>query len=113
MSAFYFPSRGTTGPETGGLKWLAIDLDDTLAEPVWPDPGIGEPIWENVLKLRRAVAKGWKVIIHTSRSWADYEMIELWAQRNCIPAHRILCGKVLAARYIDDRNLDPDAEEWA
>lgn len=111
--SYYYPARGTTGPETEGLKWLAVDLDGTLAEPVWPLPGIGKPILSNVAKLSEAVDRGWKVLIHTSRPWADYEMIERWAAMNLHrPVSRIVCGKVLAARYIDDRNIDMNDEHW-
>ncbi len=94
------------------LLWLAVDLDNTLAEPMWPKPGIGEPLWDNVEKLRKAVEAGYKVIIHTSRTWSDYELVETWLWMNDIPFHRILCGKVLAIAYIDDRNIDPDSESW-
>lgn len=99
------------------LRWLAVDLDKTLAEashwpvlhPVWP---IGPPIPSAVAKVRDAVAHGWKVIIHTARPWADYEMIEGWLTANDIPFNRIVCGKLLAAAYIDDRNIDPQAGRW-
>lgn len=110
--SYYYPARGTTGPETEGLKWLAVDLDGTLAEPVWPAPGVGKPIWPNIAKLDAAVDRGWKVVIHTSRPWADYEMIERWAKIHRVVIHRIVCGKVLAARYIDDRNIDMNADLW-
>jgi hypothetical protein len=109
---FYVEPRGKTGTGDDGLKWLAVDLDGTLAQAIWPLPGIGAPISQNVEKLQEAVNAGWKVIIHTSRSWTDYEMIEDWAAIHGVPAHRILCGKVLAARYIDDRNIDPNADSW-
>ncbi len=104
---FYIEPRGDAR-----LKWLAVDLDRTIAQSVWPHPGIGDPIEKNVIKLKRAHGFGWKITIHTSRNWSDYEMIESWLIFHGIPFNRIVCGKVLAAYYIDDRNIDPDAESW-
>jgi hypothetical protein len=98
------------------LKWLAVDLDGTLAEPLWtpdnPTTRVGEPIWRNVLKLRTAVAAGWKVVVHTSRPWTDYETIELWLLFHGIPWDKIQCGKLLAALYVDDRARHAEAESW-
>lgn len=103
-------------PPRSNLLWLAIDLDGTLAESLWrpdnPTSKIGEPIPRNVAKLRRAVASGYKAIIHTARPWTDYEAIEWWCNENDIPFRRIQCGKILAALYIDDRGRHESAESW-
>lgn len=98
------------------LKWLAIDLDGTLAEGVWtpedPSWDIGNPIHENVRKMLTLMDKGWKVVIHTSRPWHDYENIEGWFKFWGIPFDKIMCGKLLAAAYIDDRAISAFDEEW-
>lgn len=94
------------------LRWLAVDLDNTIAESVWPLAGIGPPMWNNVKKVQSAVDAGYKIIIHTSRHWMEYEMIERWLLMHNIPFNRILCGKVLAAAFIDDKNIDPNSESW-
>lgn len=110
MTAFVQP-----GPRSK-LLWLAVDLDGTLAEPVWtadnPVAEIGTPLWFNEIKLERAVKAGYKVVIHTSRPWTDYEAIEAWLNHYEIPWHKIQCGKILAALYIDDRGRHSDAESW-
>lgn len=109
------PAFEQPGPR-GSLKWLAVDLDGTLAEPVWtaanPTPQIGAPIARNVTKARDAFLAGWKIVIHTSRSWTDYEAIEAWCKYHQIPQSRIVCGKLLAARYIDDRAVHESEESW-
>ena len=101
----------------GNLVWIGVDLDGTLAKPVWtadnPTSDIGDPIWENVSKLERAVAKGYKPIIHTSRPWTDYEAIEYWLNYWGIPFKEIQCGKPLYKAYIDDRAVHADDPEWA
>lgn len=100
----------------GDLLWAAIDLDGTLAEGIWtpdnPTSKIGDPIWPNVRKARELEAAGYKNIIHTSRGWTDYENIEGWLNHYNVPYRRIVCGKLLAAVYVDDRNKDINAESW-
>jgi hypothetical protein len=98
------------------LLWLAVDLDGTLAQSLWtpqnPTSAIGDPISLNVIKLREAVAKGYKVVIHTSRPWTDYEAIEAWLNHYRIPFRDIVCGKILAAAYVDDRAIHADDSQW-
>jgi len=103
-------------PPLERLLWLAIDLDGTLAEPLWtpdnPTSSIGEPIERNVAKLRAAHEAGYKIVIHTSRGWSDYRAIESWLLHWDIPFRNIVCGKVLAALYIDDRGRHESVESW-
>lgn len=95
------------------LIWLAVDFDGTLATNSGaPSFKLMEPIWANVKKLDAAWHAGWKVVIHTARPWSDFELIEWWLKLWDIPFDRIVCGKLLAAAYIDDRNISIDAESW-
>lgn len=98
------------------LLWAAVDLDGTLAEGVWtpenPTREIGVPIWKNVQKVTEMVARGEKVVIHTSRPWHDYEAIEQWLLHYKIPFRAIVCGKLLAKKYIDDRAINAENEVW-
>jgi hypothetical protein len=107
---------GFTVPQRKNLLWLAVDLDGTLAAPIWtpenPTAAIGEPIWLNVIKLREAVRRGYKIVIHTSRAWTDYEAIEAWLLLHDIPFKAIQCGKLLAHRYVDDRAVHADDPNW-
>lgn len=98
------------------LKWIGVDLDGTLAHSLWtsenPTSEIGLPIKRNVKKLHRAIKKGYKPIIHTSRPWTDYQNIEGWLQHYNIPFKEIQCGKPLYHRYIDDRAIKASAARW-
>lgn len=100
----------------GELLWDAVDFDGTLAHGTWsidnPTAPPGPPIWLNVTKLHRLVDAGRKIIIHTARPSSDYELIEAWLKHYKIPFHQIITGKLLAARYIDDRAVPADAESW-
>lgn len=104
-------------PPISQLQWALIDLDGTLAEPTWtpenPTHHIGEPIKANVEKALALVERGWKIIIHTARPWADYANIEAWCEFHGIPARRIVCGKLLGGIMIDDRNVDIASPDWS
>lgn len=99
-------------PEDTDLPYVAIDLDDTLAKKVWPKHGIGEPIYENFRKLDLLIAEGWTPVIHTARSWADYDAIRVWMAGMGYPGIRVVCGKFLAERYIDDKAINAEADSW-
>lgn len=98
------------------LIWAAIDLDGTLAEGVWtPESNgreIGAPIERNVRKLEALRSAGYKTVIHTSRGSEHYETIEDWLEFHHIPYDHIVCGKLLAAIYCDDRAIYSEDESW-
>lgn len=108
--------RFTPQPLKTKLIWVGVDLDGTLAEPLWtpdnPTSDIGDPIWENVKKLKALVSMGYKIFIHTSRPWTDYQVIEQWLLHWDIPFKEIQCGKPLYAAYIDDRAIHESEESW-
>lgn len=98
------------------LNWIGVDLDGTLATALWtpdnPTSDIGEPIWGNVAKVRLLDRAGYKIFIHTSRGWTDYQLIEQWLRHYEIPFKEIQCGKPLYAAYIDDRAINADELDW-
>jgi hypothetical protein len=103
-------------PTATYLPWVAIDLDGTLAEGIWtfddPTSEIGQPLWANVKKLESLQERGWLVAIHTARPWGDYDAIARWLRWYSIEYNIIVCGKVLAAAYIDDRAINATAVDW-
>ena len=88
------------------LKWISMDFDGVLANNTGhPDYLITTPIEgakETLTELRK---RGWRVIIYTARPYSDYENIERFLKDNGIPFKYIVCGKLLAAKYYDDRNV--------
>lgn len=98
------------------LQWVAVDLDGTLARGIWtpdnPTSKIGLPIWENVDKVLELDKQGYKITIHTARGWTDYRNIERWLNHFGVPHRRIVCGKILAKLYIDDRARHADDASW-
>lgn len=105
--SFYIPPRDE-------LSWVGIDLDNTLAEPIWPELGIGDPIWDNVDKMVKVYDAGYKIVIHTSRYHGDYELIEEWLKHYDLKrmVKEIQCGKQLYAAYVDDKSIPADASSW-
>lgn len=108
-------------PPRGNLKWAAVDLDGTLAEGIWtPDHPTSEigpvKVYANGKTAKDLVnelyASGLKVVVHTSRPWTDYENIKRWMEFNQIPFVAIVCGKLLAKVYIDDRGISAFEESW-
>lgn len=107
-------------PETvaprANLIWAAVDLDGTLAEGVWtpdhPTTEIGNPRPGIMKQVEELVQAGFKIVIHTSRPWTDYENIENWLKFWKIPFKHIVCGKLLAAVYIDDRAVSAFEDSW-
>lgn len=116
MADVWTTSEGPKVAPRSVLLWVGIDLDGTIAEPLWtpenPTSEIGAPIQLNVEKLKAVVAAGYKVVIHTSRAWTDYEAIETYLNYHGIPWHQIQCGKPLFALYVDDRGRHESAESW-
>ena len=98
------------------LLWVCVDLDQTLAEGMWspsnPCRDIGLPITANVAKARQVHRAGYKIVVHTSRPWTDYEAVEQWLGYWDVPWRYIQCGKPLAALYVDDRGRHSESASW-
>lgn len=91
--------------ENHELTRIGVDLDNTLAESVWPEKGIGKPIMKTVEWVRKRRAEGYKIIIFTSRADAEYKDIAKWCRTYGVPFEWIYTGKPLMKWYVDDKNL--------
>lgn len=90
------------------LRRIGVDLDGTLAESIWPKPGIGKPIMKTVEWCRKMSAEGYKIIIYTSRADHEYKDIAKWCKTYGVPFVWIYTGKPLLKFYVDDRALRPE-----
>lgn len=99
-------------PTNEELRWYFVDLDNTLAHQIWPDPGIGEPIEKNIKKLQAVIDAGYDVFIYTARHWGDYRQIQRWLRKHKIPVKGIICGKPLTYRFVDDKAVHSETESW-
>jgi phosphoglycolate phosphatase-like HAD superfamily hydrolase len=88
-----------------GLLWVSVDFDQTIADNTgYPDFIPTKPLDGVKENLEKLEAGGYKIIIFTARPWADYANIEKFMEEHSLPFRRIVCGKLLAKYYIDDRN---------
>lgn len=110
MSRFEHADRTQDIPDA--IKWVAVDFDDTLAHQIWPEPGCGEPIEENLEKLNRVHKLGREIIIHSARPWGDYPSLERWLKEHGVPYSGIVLGKLNARRYIDDKAVNASEPDW-
>jgi hypothetical protein len=112
------PTEFVPPPLRTELLWVALDFDGTVCESTWspdnPNAVPGPPIQANLDKLTSLLQREphLKIIIHTSRSWADQELIEKYLLHYNIPFSRIVCGKLLAKYYIDDRAVSAYDPDW-
>lgn len=80
-------------PTDTDIPLLAVDFDGTLVHTVWPRKGTGNPIWENIEKVKAAQAEGWEAVVHTSRPWWDHDKIVEALVQMGLPGLRVQCGK--------------------
>ena len=88
------------------LKWIGVDLDNTLADNSGtPDFILEDPIEGAKDFMDELVNRGFRPVIYTARHWADYEIIENWLIKHDIPFREIICGKPLFYKIVDDKNI--------
>lgn len=106
---FYIPLRKNP-------RIAVVDLDSTLAYPTWsPDQKrsvIGDPIPENIEKLKELVANDYEIQIFTARHWGDRPMIMAWLDEHLIPYDSVQCGKPFGAVYVDDKAINSRDDSW-
>jgi len=88
------------------LKWVGVDLDNTLSQTSGPpDFILGEPIEGAKEFMEYLVEKGFKPIVYTARPSAHHCGIEKWLNKHKIPFRRIITGKELLHCMIDDKAI--------
>ena len=79
------------------LRVVAFDLDGCLFTSDQPHEG-------NLAVLRDAFeSPGSFVVIHTSRSYSMFEETRQLLLKNGVPFHALVCEKMRASVYYDDR----------
>ena len=100
---------------------IVVDLDDTLSKTTTRDFNKAEPNLNVIHKVNYLYDEGWEVIILTARGQlsckgnvneADKKyrnQIESWLKKHSVKYHVLSFNKILAAYYIDDKGIQPDA----
>lgn len=95
-------------PEYLALNIVALDFDGVLVENNWPSPEFGDPIKEGAAILAH-YSKDNAVVIFTSRPASHKQAIADWLRLHGLAGfvYDIVCDKLKAALYIDDRAWNP------
>lgn len=101
-------------------KRIVLDFDDTLAFNKNRDWDNAEPNMELIEKTNKLYDEGWQIDIFTARGSISCETREeaklkyepgmiAWLQKHAVKYHSISFNKPLAAYYVDDKGISPDA----
>jgi histidinol phosphatase-like enzyme len=87
-------------------RWtISVDLDGVLANPTQPENyATATAIHDNIDKVNRLYASGWRVVIYTGRGWYQYDMTTEWLRKKGVKYHELVMGKLVAHIYVDDLN---------
>lgn len=89
-----------------------VDFDGTIADyHGYRGPGkFEEPLPGAKEALIRLQEEGYRIVVFTSRGWAEQDGIEAYLRSHGLPFAQVICGKPLADVYIDDRGVR--AGDW-
>lgn len=89
------------------LKWIGIDFDDTICHNSGMPDFTPTDIIDGAKECIDAIILlGFKPVIYTARTWAEYNIVEDFVNRHNLPITKIICGKPLFRAVIDDRNVE-------
>lgn len=94
------------------MRLACIDLDGVICDerPTF-ERSMAEPLPGARAGIQRLIDDGYVIVIHTARSWAEYEMTSRWLYDHEIPYDQLIMGKPQATVVIDDRAVRFDGWE--
>lgn len=105
---------------------LVIDIDHTICTPddtktdTFEKYGLATPISEMIESIRKAKAKGFRIVLFTARRMATHngdinkviadvgDLTKNWLAEHNVPYDELIFGKPNAVYYVDDKALRPD-----
>jgi hypothetical protein len=99
-------------PEHRSFNRIGFDLDDTLAEGVWPSPSIGKPIQKALDMVNFYWEKGYALYVFTSRPALHKRAILDWLRDNQLDHmfYDVITDKPQFDFLIDDKALNFNGE---
>lgn len=87
---------------------IAVDFDDTLTlgGNKWWENEESIPNFKMIELVVQQYIKGNTIIIHTGRPWNAAALTVAWLIKYGVRFHGIMCGKLLADVYLDDKALN-------
>ena len=94
------------------MKTIVVDMDGVLChERKTFERSLASPIDGARAAMHGLRQSGHVIIIHTARSWSEYQMTREWLWDNDIPYDELVMGKPVADIVIDDRAVR--FSDWA
>jgi uncharacterized HAD superfamily protein len=86
------------------MKTAVVDLDGVICEerPTF-ERALARELPDARLRLELLRIEGYRIIIHTARSWSELAMTEQWLYERSIPYDQLVMGKPVADIIVDDR----------
>lgn len=107
LARFLFPESDTVVNMEPKLR-IALDLDDTVLKHS-PGTAYGDNVTEELPGSAAAIAEyrrnGFEVIIHTSRSASEYEVVEAALRRHGIVVDSIIYDKPQFDVFVDNKAM--------
>ena len=64
-----------------------------------------KPIDNIIKKINQLFDWGDTIILHTSRTWGDYNATIEWLNKYKVKYHQLIMAKPLGDYYVDDKNM--------
>jgi uncharacterized HAD superfamily protein len=86
------------------MKTAVIDLDGVICEerPTF-ERSLAKEVFGARYMIESLRTAGYRIIIHTARSWSELAMTEQWLFERSIPYDQLVMGKPVADIVVDDR----------
>jgi uncharacterized HAD superfamily protein len=86
------------------MKTAVVDMDGVICEerPTF-ERSLAREIAGACGRIKELRLSGYRIIIHTARSWSELAMTEQWLYERGIPYDQLVMGKPVADIVIDDR----------
>lgn len=86
------------------MKTAVIDIDGVICEegPTF-ERSLAAPVAGARQDIEHLADSGYRIILHTARSWSEYAVTEQWLHDHGIYYDALVMGKPVADIVVDDR----------
>lgn len=85
---------------------IIIDLDGTICtEEKTYSRCLAKPLEKAIESINKFYDEGNTIIIHSARSWQEFEMTEHWLKSHGVKYHQLVLGRPIGDVWIDDRAI--------
>lgn len=86
------------------MKTVVVDMDGVICEerPTF-ERSLAKPVPDARDRIDDLREAGYRIIIHTARSWSELAMTEEWLYEHGIVYDQLVMGKPVADILVDDR----------